>query len=135
MRGVADQRHARRDHRMRMDQHQREGFHHFRLQRAQLAQLRAGQRCQSLRQLRLSLAQQGLGQCIRRRPHQRHALPRQWQQRDDALARSEPLIGSAVMRLVALEIGDHRALSVRPVIDADFALPAHPGLAAIGAHQ
>ncbi len=39
------------------------------------------------------------------------------------------------MRMLAGEIGHHRALPVGPVIDADIHLVTHPGLAAIGAHQ
>jgi hypothetical protein len=72
---------------------------------------------------------------FRRRPHQRHLLARQRQQGDDAFLASKPLVGDVMVRLLAGEIGDDGALVIGTVVDADVALAAHPGLAAVGAEQ
>ena len=80
----------------------------------------SGQCGQALRQLRQRFLQQGVGQRIRCRPYQRNSFARQRQQRDDAFRRREPLMRDAVMWLFALEIGHHRALAVRTVIDARY---------------
>ncbi len=135
MRRVAHQRHVRRHHRMRLDQRQRQGSHGVGLQRAQRTQYVVGVRAKPDRQLAQRLFHQRGGQGFRRRPHERDAVARQRQQRDDAVRAGEPLVRDAVVRLVAGEVGDDGALVIHAVVDADIALPAHPRFAPVRADQ
>ena len=131
VRRITDQRHARRNDRMRMNQGQWNRLDRTFAQRLQRTE-RFCAICTEPRSQRLGRpGQQRLGQVVGRRPHQRDPVASQRQQGDDALGSGEPLIRHAPVRQFRGEVGDDRLLRIGPVINAYVGLRAHPRLRAV----
>ncbi|CAM2149187.1 hypothetical protein PT2222_210028 [Paraburkholderia tropica] len=131
MRGVADQRDARRDQLVDGLQRERETA------RGRDAFERAVLTLRDALDFGGQLLGFELEQFVRvrrlRRPHERNVLIGQRQQRDD-LAVAEPLIRAFAVRLFRAEIGDHAGLPIVAAFDRRADLRAHPRVRAVRAH-